>query len=78
MITGASAVSEFGDALGIMVDVSEIIRPSDVEVNGIKMMNTPRMDEAILNAASLVCRVDSPLSGLFLQILQTAAICSKM
>ncbi len=70
MITGASAVSEFGDALGIMVDVSEIIRPSDVEVNGIKMMNTPRMDEAILNAASLVCRVDSPLSGLFLQILQ--------
>ncbi len=70
MITGASAVMEYGDALGVMVDVSEIIRPSDVEVNGIKMMNTPRMDEAILNAASLVCRVDSPLSGLFLQILQ--------
>ena len=34
------------------------------------MMNTPRMDEATLNAARLVCRVDSPLSGLFLQILQ--------
>ena len=70
MITGSSAIAEFGDALGVMVDVSEVIRPSDVEVNGIKMMNTPRMDEAILNAASLVCRVDSPLSGLFLQILQ--------
>lgn len=70
MITGAGAVMEYGDTLGVMVDVSEIIRPSDVEVNGIKMMNTPRMDEAILNAASLVCRVDSPLSGLFLQILQ--------
>ena len=65
IISGYKAVDEFSDINSIILDAPEIFIPEDIVLYDIKTFEENRIDNAILDAASLVCMANWPLSGLF-------------
>ena len=68
-ISGYSAVETFEDMNCVAVDSGELYPAGAVEMHGIKAFAQSRIDEAILDAASLMCRVDGLLKSIFMEMI---------
>lgn len=68
-ISGYDAVESFEDMNCIAVDSSELYPEGAVEMHGIKAFAQSRIDEAILDAASLMCQVDGLLKSVFMDMI---------
>ena len=68
MIAGYSSVEKFSRATSAVVHCSDLFPKGSVVLNTIKVFQKNRIDEAILDAASVICSCDSPLTGIFTQM----------
>ena len=69
MISGGKAVEDFCDSKAVLLEEKELFGPGFVSLAGIKVFGQGRVDEAILDAASLMCALDGALAPLFLEML---------
>ena len=67
-ISGYDAVEEFEDMNCVTVNVNELYPKSLIELHGIKPLAESRIDEAILDAVSVSCRIDGLLSDALLNM----------
>ena len=70
MVAGWAAVERFSGANAVMLDAQDLFPRGTVILNGIRTFAGQRIDEAILDAAALMCTVGGPLSDLFDQIIK--------
>ncbi|MEG0894961.1 MAG: hypothetical protein RSE93_04540, partial [Oscillospiraceae bacterium] len=63
------AVEQLSEANSVLLDAYDIFPKGTVKLRGIKTFSGNRIDEAILNAASVLCECKSILSHLFLEII---------
>lgn len=68
-ISGYDAVETFEDMNCVTVDSGELYPAGAVEMHGIKAFAQSRIDEAILDAASLMCQVDGLLKNIFMEMI---------
>jgi len=68
MISGNKAVETFCDLKAVMLRESDLFPKGHVQLHGIKAY-AGRVDEAILDAASVICSTDSSLAPVFLQMI---------
>ncbi len=68
-ISGYEAVETFEDMNCVAVDSSELYPVGAVEMHGIKAFAQSRIDEAILDAASLMSQVDGLLKNIFMEMI---------
>lgn len=68
-ISGYDAVETFEDMNCVAVDSGELYPAGAVEMHGIKAFAQSRIDEAILDAASLMCQVDGLLKSIFIEMI---------
>lgn len=73
MLSGASALEEFGDSSFLMLDADELFPQNAVVLNVIKTFSQLRVDEAIVDAAALVCAMGGPMADMFNRIIQGRA-----
>ncbi|MCL2578673.1 MAG: hypothetical protein FWE32_01420 [Oscillospiraceae bacterium] len=69
MVSGNKAVEDFCDISALVLDEKDLFPQGFVEVHGIKAYSNGRVDEAILDAASIAYAMNSALSGVFLQMI---------
>lgn len=70
MISGWKAINHFSETNAVMIDAQDLFPQGTVILNGIRTFAGQRIDEAILDAAALMCTVGGPLSDLFDQIIK--------
>ena len=70
MLSGWKAVEEFGDLHALAVDALELFPSESVLLHGIKTFSGARIDEAILDAASVTIRAGGPLSSVFRRVIE--------
>lgn len=63
------AADEYGTVNALLIDAKKLFPPSFIVLNGIKTFEGMRIDEAILDAASLLIEADSILGDIFLKII---------
>ena len=68
-ISGYNAVETFEDMNCVVVESGELYPAGAVELHGIKAFAQSRIDEAILDAASLMCQVDGLLKDIFMEMI---------
>ncbi|MGN0696452.1 MAG: hypothetical protein ACI4J5_06785, partial [Oscillospiraceae bacterium] len=68
-VIGFDAVDEFSDTNSIMADASQLFPQGSVYLSNIKIFSDTRIDEAIVEAASLACRSDSIMKSMFFDII---------
>jgi hypothetical protein len=71
MVSGWAAIERFSDTNAVMLDAQDLFPRGTVILNGIRTFAGQRIDEAILDAAALMCTVGGPLSDLFDQIIKS-------
>ena len=69
MISGAESVEKFQDLNTVAVDANGLYPVGSVELHSIKSFAQSRVDEAILDAASLMMQVDGLLKEIFLEMI---------
>lgn len=70
LITGYAAVEEFEDVDSVVLNAAELFPEGSVTLHGIKALGIEKIDENILDAASIVCYAKSTLAPVFLQVIQ--------
>ena len=70
VIAGYNAVSSLGDVHALAVDAMDIFPDHSVLLHGIKTFSGTRIDDAILDAASVSVRAGGPLSHVFRRMIQ--------
>lgn len=70
MLVGNSAVEYFCNTNALMTDSKELFPKGTVILNGIKTFGGQRIDEVIMDASAVMCKLGGPLSDLFEQIIQ--------
>ena len=68
MITNYEACEKFGDVGSLVMDLSDLLPEHAVKLHSIKTFKEERIDEVLLEVASLTHSVSHPLSKMFLQI----------
>ena len=68
MISGGKAVEDFCDSKAVLLTEKDLFGAGFVTLSGIKAFSQGRIDEAILDAASVVCALDGALAPLFLEM----------
>lgn len=68
-VFGFTAFDDVGDSGAMMVDSAELFPDGSVVLGGIKVFDQKRIDEAILDAASVICSNKGILSDIFLEII---------
>lgn len=66
---GERSVRDYSEVNAAVVDASDLLPPSSVTLSGIKTFAGMRIDEAILDAASVLIEAGSVLSDTFLRII---------
>ena len=69
MVSGNKAVEDFCDISALVLDEKDLFPHGYVEIHGIKAYAGGRVDEAILDAASIAYAMNSALSSVFLQMI---------
>lgn len=69
-ICGYQAVKEFGSLHAVAIDAMDIFPEQSVLLHGIKTFSGTRIDDAILDAASVSIRAGGPLSHIFRRMIQ--------
>lgn len=70
MLVNWEAAEEFGDLHALAVDALDVFPGECVLLHGIKTFSGTRIDEAILDAASVCIRAGGPLSSVFRRIIE--------
>ncbi len=73
MLAGAGALEEFGEINYLMLDADSLFPQNAVVLNVIKTFSQLRVDEAIVDAAALVCAMGGPMADMFNRIIQGRA-----
>lgn len=68
-IVSISDIEDYGEVNCVLVDTYDMFLGSNVEINGIETFSGKRIDEAIVDAASVLCQSRSIFSGVFMNIL---------
>jgi hypothetical protein len=68
-ISGYDAVEQFEDMNAAALDAGDLYPSGTVVLHGIKAFAQSRIDEAILDAASVMCKVDGLLKNIFLEMI---------
>lgn len=71
MAVGYPAVEKFSAVNAVMLDAKDLYPKGTVILGGIKTFGNQRIDEAILEATSLMCAAGGPLVSVFDQIIKT-------
>lgn len=71
MAIGYPAVEKFSSVNAVMLDAQDLYPKGTVVLGGIKTFGNQRIDEAILEATSLMCAAGGPLVSVFDQIIKT-------
>lgn len=69
MLTGHETLEKFEHVNAVLLDANELYPAGFVVLHGIKAFAQSRIDEAILDAASVMCSVDGVLKEIFLGII---------
>lgn len=78
MVVGESGLKKLARAKSVVLNDSDLYPPNNVILRGIKTFSGQRVDEAIILAATLVCRLGAPISHVFDKIiLGKKAVLSK-
>ncbi|HXK77863.1 MAG TPA: hypothetical protein PKY19_05215 [Oscillospiraceae bacterium] len=70
MIAGGYTAETFAEADSVLLDIDELFPNGSIVLHGIKTFAQGRIDEAILDAASVICSTRSTLSGIFINVVQ--------
>ncbi len=68
-IIGISDIEDYGHVNSILIDAYDLFPEDSIVLNGIETFSGKRIDEAIIDAASVVCQSKSILSNIFMNIL---------
>lgn len=68
-IIGFDAIDEFSDTNSVMTDAVSLFPAGSVTLANIKIFSDTRIDEAIIEAASLACRSESITKSMFYEII---------
>lgn len=71
LLTGWAAIDRFSETNAVMLDAQDLFPRGTVILNGIRTFAGQRIDEAILDAAALMCTVGGPLADVFDQIIKS-------
>lgn len=69
VILGYEAIDEFSEANSLLIDAKELFPQGSVNLSAIKVFSDTRIDEAIVEAASLTNQADSILKNMFYDII---------
>lgn len=69
MVSGNKAVETFCDTKAVVLTENDLFAPGNVRLNGIRAFPNARIDEAILDAASVLCAIDGALGPVFLDMI---------
>lgn len=69
MMPGYNAIELYQDVNAAMVEAGELFSSENVVLNGIKTFQGKRVDEAIVDAASILSHTDSVLKNVFMEII---------
>ena len=69
MVAGYTALDRFDDINCFVIKDSELFGPQSITLHGIKTFDQKRIDEAMVDAASIVCKSDCVLSYIFTQMI---------
>lgn len=69
MVSGNKAVENFCDTEAFILDETDLFPRGNVVLSGMRPFAGARIDEVILDAASVLCKLDNSLSPLFLEII---------
>ncbi len=67
-LCGYRSVAQFGSINGVVLRCTDLFPASAVTLHGIKVLNKRPIDDAILDAASVIAQCDSTLSSVFKEI----------
>lgn len=70
LLTGRNAVDRFGKLNAVVVDAAELFPEDNILLHGIKTFEGFRIDQAILDAASLMIAAEGPLASMFMHIIE--------
>lgn len=70
MLAGYQTADDFSDVAAVVLDATDLFSPKDVTLFTVKPFAEKRIDEALLDAASLICSTKSTLTGIFSNIIQ--------
>lgn len=69
MVVGENAIKKVSKTKSIVLNDADLYPPNNIVLRGIKTFNGQRVDEAILAAASVICRLNAPISQVFDKII---------
>lgn len=70
MLASYQTADEFSDISTVVLDATDLFSPKEVTLFTVKPFAEKRIDEALLDAASLICATRSTLTGIFSNIIQ--------
>lgn len=65
MLSGYAAAEEVAETNVVLMDATELFKADDIELHAIKTFSRGRVDEALLDAASVICQVKNTLNFIF-------------
>lgn len=69
MVAGYTALDHFDDVNGFVMEETELFPKGAIILHGIKAFDQKRVDEAILDAASVICKSGGALRDIFIQMI---------
>lgn len=69
MVSGNKAVEDFCDTKAVVLSENDLFPRGNVHLHGIRAFSQARIDEAILDAASVLCEVNGALGPVFLEMI---------
>ena len=70
MLASYQSADMFSDVEAVVLDATDLFSPKDVTLFTVKPFAEKRIDDALLDAASLICSTKSTLTGIFSNIIQ--------
>lgn len=70
MISGWTAVEEYGETDAVVVDAADLFPSESVLLHGIKTFSGARIDQAILDAAAVSIAAGGPLAAVFRRVIE--------
>ena len=70
IMAGGYTAETFAETDSVLLDIEQLFPDGSIVLHGIKTFSQGRIDEAILDAASVICNTKNTLSSIFLNVVQ--------
>ncbi len=70
MMAGGYTAETFAETDSVLLDIEQLFPEGSIVLHGIKTFSQGRIDEAILDAASVICSTKSTLGSIFVNVVQ--------